>query len=207
MVFDIPTLPALPDSKEDEDSLHVLFTTLGFDVNVHQNLKAEEMKATVEKYSCTDHKGRAFILIILSHGGEGDVVYGTDGGEVEVHKLQKLFDTTSCPSLVGVPKVFLIDVCRDGKSEKIHDHHQTESLADFITVDVSTYKNVAHILSGRQKNNFTQTLMEVIAEADESQQFIDMIVKVAERIQKFEGQTIETQTTLTEKYCIKRFVQ
>lgn len=202
MVFGIPTLPALPESKDDEDSLHVLFTSLGFDVNVHQNLKAEEMKATVEEYSCMDHKGRAFVLIILSHGDEGDVIYGTDGEKVEVYQLQDFFHATYCPSLAGIPKVFLIDAYQSGKNENIHNHHQTTSLTDSVTVHVSTCENAAYMFSSTC--NFIQMLVEVITEADENQNFIDIIVKVAERVQNFEAQTIKTQTTLTKQYYIKR---
>ena len=147
-----------------------------------------------------DHKGRAFILIILSHGGEGDVIYGTDGEKVEVYQLQDLFYTT--PSLAGVPKVFLIDAYQSGKNENIHNRHQTASLTDSVTIHVSTCENAAYMFSNTC--NFIQMLVEVITEADENQNFIDIIVKVVERVQNFEAQTIKTQTTLTKQYYIKR---
>jgi hypothetical protein len=51
-----------------------------------------------------------FICVILSHGEEG-VVYGTDK-PVEITELTKYFKGDKCPSLVGKPKLFIIQACR-----------------------------------------------------------------------------------------------
>ena len=205
---------------EDEEKLNLLFTTLEFDVKVHRNLKAKEMKLTVESYSRDDHKKRAFILILLSHGGEGDVVYGTDGEEVGVHTLQEMFHTTKCPSLAGVPKVFLIDACRGSKQEEIY-RKQTKlkktvkfnsstisstASSDFTIVFASTRGNVA-LSNDKQGSYFTQTFVKVVTEADVKKEFSDITRETSNRIQKLEiGQTVESQTTFTKEYYIKRFV-
>ena len=127
MKFDWPNTD-LDGGIEDEQKLKTLFIALGFTVIVHQNVTAYEMRSTVEQYSCKDHDGRVFILIILSHGGKGDVVCGTDGEAVEVEQLKQIFHTTRCPSLDGVPKVFLIDACRGDESEnESEDESEYES--------------------------------------------------------------------------------
>ena len=226
MNFDSPNFKDLDGGKEDEQELHVLFgLLLGFDIKVHQNLKAEEIHSTVEGYSRKDHKGRPFILIILSHGGEGDVVYGTDGVEVGVHQLQRLFYSTNCPSLAGVPKVFFIDACRGEQSEGIYKPQQatpkstsmvnknggsassTDSV-DFAIVFASTRGNVACMRNSinEQGSYFTQTLVQVITEADVDKNFLEIIREVARRVQEFQVQTVENQTTFTKEYYIKRFV-
>ena len=204
---------------EDEQKLNYLFTTLNFDVKVHRNLKAKEMKFTVEGYSRKDHKKRAFILIILSHGGAGDVVYGTDGGAVEVEQLKQMFHTTKCLSLAGVPKVFLIDACRGGNHEKVQQYCDTKSLingschnaknktdsSDFTTVYASTRGNVAWL--NEQGSYFTQTFVKVVIEADVKKELSDITRETSNRIQKLKvGQTVEAQTTFHKEYYIKRFV-
>ena len=165
------------------------------------------MTSTVEQYSRKNHKGEAFILILLSHGGEGDVVYGTDGGAVEVEQLKQMFYTTKCPSLAGVPKVFLIDACRGGKEEKVHQYCDTKSpingschsltnltltdSSDFITVYASTRGNKAYMLpreSNTKGSCFTQTLIEVITEANEDQEFKAIVTEVTSRVQKVRAQ-------------------
>ena len=132
MEFNSCNFEDLDGGKDDEDDLKVIFTTLGFNVMVYQNITANVMTSTVEEYSRKNHKEAAFILIILSHGGEGDVVYGTDGGEVEVEQLKQMFHTTKCPSLIGVPKVFLIDACRGGKKEKRYQRNDAKSLINVL---------------------------------------------------------------------------
>ena len=242
----------LDGGNEDAEALKNLFENLQFTVEVCPDLNAHYMREKVEEYSQKPHKG-VFILIILSHGGEGDVVYGTDTGEVKVHELQEYFHTTRCHrSLFGVPKVFLIDACRGGNHEKVHMHGHTQvrglpttshrnvmgitDSADFMTVFASTRGNVAFMLNDGNKkgSNFTQTLVEVIKEADEDKEFNEIITEVRYRIQgkysiqptinteeeadeaeaekeeenikEAEGQTVQASSTLLRLYYIKRFV-
>ena len=254
MKFEDPVkFPNLDGGEEDAEDLENLFSNLQFTVKVHPDLNAHFMRKHVEEYSQMEHKG-AFILIILSHGGAGDVVYGVDTGEVKVHELQEYFHTTKChPSLVHKPKVFLIDACRGGNHEKVrmHGHRQvrgsptigyrsaigiTDS-ADFMTVYASTRGNVAYMFndSNTKGSYFTQTLVEVMTEADEDKE-INVIItevryrilakyiqlakranaeaeadeaeaeKVEENIKEAEGQTVQASSTLLRLYYIKRFV-
>lgn len=65
--------------------------------------------ASVSIVSMEDHTTRAsFVCVILSHGDEG-VIYGTDM-PVRVQDLTVYFKGSRCPSLVGKPKLFFIQV-------------------------------------------------------------------------------------------------
>ena len=118
MEFNSCNFEDLDGGKDDEDGLKVIFTTLGFNVMVYQNITANVMTSTVEEYSCKNHKEAAFILIILSHGGEGDVVYGTDGGEVEVEQLKQMLVYLKCSSLMLAEEVKK----RKGTSAMMQNH-------------------------------------------------------------------------------------
>ena len=197
---DSKKFPNLDGGNEDAEALKNLFSNLQFTVEVCSNLNAHFLREKVKEYSHMDHKGRAFILIILSHGGEGDVVYGTDTGEVKVHELQEMFHTTSCHrSLDGIPKVFLIDACRGGNHEKVHMHGHRQvrgpsigcrsaigitDSADFMTVYASTRGNVAYMFNDGDKKGscFTQMLVEVMREADEDKEINEIITEVRSRI-------------------------
>ena len=195
-------LPKLESGEEDEKCLIEAFKNLGFIVKPHRDLNALQMRHMVKEYSRMDHKG-VFILIILSHGKEGDIVYGTDEGEVKVHKLQEMFYTEKCNSLAGVPKVFLIDACRGDKDEKGYDSskqkadngtsHSSGMLSitdssDFLTVYASTRGNAAYTYtcekSGKSGSYFTQTLAKVIREAKENTDFTEIIREVRYRVQQ-----------------------
>ena len=213
MEFDDPEdLPPLHDGQKDEDRLKEVFTTLGFTVILHQNLKKIEMTKKLKECTTWKHFGRALFVIILSHGGEGDVVFGTDGGEVKLHRLQEYFSAANCPSLAGVPKVFLIDAGRDnGAKAQPYSMESCDSiitnLSDFITVFASTSGSAAYMYNGSQKKGsyFTQTLVEVIKEADENKEFNEILREVRHRIIQAVAQTVEATSTLTKPYYIKSF--
>ena len=226
-------LPKLESGVEDEKCLIEAFANLGFIVEPHRDLNALQMRRKVEEYSQMDHKG-AFILIILSHGKEGDIVYGTDEGEVKVHRLQEMFFTEKCNSLAGKPKVFLIDACRGDKDEKGYHPPEQKSetgksksgamsitdSSDFLTVYASTRGNAAYTYkcekSEMSGSYFTQTLAKVIKEAKENTEFTEIIREVRYRVQQeiirrkesqaVQAQTVQAHSTLMKPYYIIRFV-
>ena len=200
MKFEHEKLLDLPDGQVDEDHLKEVFTTLGFNVKPHQNCKKIDITSKLKEYAKLDHEGKALIVIILSHGGEGDVVYGTDGGEVKMHDLQELFSAVNCPSLQNAPKMFLFDACRGTNDETGLSNSQqgkgggittgypviTNSL-NFATVFASTRGNTAGMFPADSEESgsyFTQTLIEVIKAADEDKEFNEIITEVRYKILK-----------------------
>ena len=215
MVFDKPQLGELKGGKRDEEDLKKLFKELGFTAMIHQNLTAEKMKYTTEGYSHMTHSG-VFFLIILSHGGEGDVVYGTDGNEVEVHQLKELFYATKCPSLAGIPKIFMIDACRGSRNERVY-RPETKSAtksskrrasvtdsADVYTIFASTRGTTAGI-DPERGSHLTRNFVDAIKKADPDKNFEEIMTEVKRNIHKTKKkQTAETTSTLTTDYYIKK---
>jgi len=60
-----------------------------------------------------NNESKVFALCVLSHGKKGSV-FGSDGVEVTLEKLEELFDGHNCLQLVGRPKLFLIQACQGG---------------------------------------------------------------------------------------------
>ena len=209
----------LPAGKKDEESLHVLFKTLGFDVRIHQNLTAQGMTDKAQSYGKMKHTG-VFLLIILSHGGLVDnkeVVSGTDCRAVEIRNLERFFYASNCPSLRGVPKIFLIDACRGSQEEpiytlKVSDVIPTESACTkavsvtdsghFAILYASTYGNVAFITD--KGSRLTQTFVEVTLEASSDKTFVQITREVKTRLASDAHQTAELVDRLNHAYYIKR---
>ena len=204
-------LSELKGGEVDENKLKKLFNDLGFTVMVHRNLTAEKMKSTAEGYSHMTHSG-VFYLIILSHGGEGDVVYGTDGKKVDVHQLKEFFYAKNCPSLAHIPKIFLIDACRGSRSEGVH-HFQTKHTnpspkrrgsardsEDFYTIFASTRGTTAGI-HPVQGSNLTRNFVDAVTKANHEKNFEDIMKEVKRRMRT---QTVETTSTLDKDYYIKK---
>lgn len=98
-------------TNEDERNVTLCLKKFGFRVQSYNDLTANQMKTFCEKMAKLDHSNcDMFLCVILSHGEDG-VVYGTDRA-VEMHELSKYFKGSSCPSLIGKPKIFIIQACR-----------------------------------------------------------------------------------------------
>ncbi|KAF5899068.1 caspase-3, partial [Clarias magur] len=97
----------------DLDAANVLkvFSVLGFKTVIQNDQTVSQMRTLLTSVSEEDHsKSAMFVCVILSHGDEG-VIYGTDGN-IELKELTGLFRGDRCLSLVGKPKLFIIQACR-----------------------------------------------------------------------------------------------
>lgn len=98
-------------SSIDERVMNRRLNDLGFTVTGYHDLKASQLKSVCSKMATKDHSEcDCFVCVILSHGEEG-VVYGVDK-TVEIKELTSYFKGDRCPSLVGKPKIFIIQACR-----------------------------------------------------------------------------------------------
>lgn len=57
----------------------------------------------------------AFVCVVMSHGGMGDVIYGVCNKTISVHGITKMFNDQNCVPLRGKPKMFFVSACRGGK--------------------------------------------------------------------------------------------
>ncbi|XP_068593898.1 caspase-8-like isoform X2 [Cebidichthys violaceus] len=61
--------------------------------------------------------GDAFICCILSHGRKGEVI-GVDEQPLSIKQITGTFKPTAQPTLAGKPKVFLIQACQGGQTQR-----------------------------------------------------------------------------------------
>ena len=114
----------------DAVALQRLFTYLGFYTNRFNDLTSSKMIETLTEVSKIDHKKYNCLLIaILTHGDQG-VLYGTDSQPIPVESLTKLFHGDQCPSLVGKPKIFILQACRGGKQDQGVPYDTTDGDCD-----------------------------------------------------------------------------
>jgi len=100
-------------AEEDEKTLKQLFKDLFFGVIVKRDLTKHQMENVAAKYGAKDHSTfDAFVMIVMSHGGDRDCILGVNGRETSVKNLMVEFQEPKCPSLKGKPKVFIIQTCR-----------------------------------------------------------------------------------------------
>jgi hypothetical protein len=93
----------------DASNLKALFTTIGYNVTLKNNLTAGQMLRLMCEAGDTDHsKYDSFGVAVLSHGEQG-ILFGTDD-TIEVEKL--INPIKQCKTLTGKPKLFFFQACR-----------------------------------------------------------------------------------------------
>lgn len=95
-----------------------LFTYFGFYTSRYNNLTGSQMRRLFKDIAGKDHTEFDCCLVaILTHGTKGKL-YGSDGKLVPVEEITDLFSGNNCPSLVGKPKIFLLQACRGERKDK-----------------------------------------------------------------------------------------
>jgi hypothetical protein len=97
-------------TEADERSLRRAFGSLGFRLDVHKNLRANDIYWTMIRLAELDHSAfDCFVCVFLAHGAEGKL-FGVDGDEVPLTTLTEPFTNEKCVSLRGKPKLFFVQV-------------------------------------------------------------------------------------------------
>ncbi|KAM8969223.1 caspase-3-like [Sarcophilus harrisii] len=100
-------------SGTDVDEAHLIdtFKHLKYEIRNKNDLTCKEITELMYNVSKEDHSQRSsFVCVILSHGKEG-IIYGKDG-PVELKALTCFFKGDKCNSLIGKPKLFIVQACR-----------------------------------------------------------------------------------------------
>ena len=125
----------------DEQMLCDLFSKLSFVVHVKNDLKYSEILEAAEEYASVDHSDfDAFVMIVMSHGADGDAIYGVSGKrKVRVKDLMAEFTINRCPSLAGKPKLFICQACRGSLDEREspdsdNNGYMADAMAGIITM-------------------------------------------------------------------------
>ncbi|KAL4704510.1 hypothetical protein ACJJTC_007629 [Scirpophaga incertulas] len=102
--------------------LKYLFTELGFRVLKYLNLTEEKTVATLQSLNEVLSGTECVFIVVSSHGyprpGSSDVDFRLHHGELmSVYKFLEYFNNENLPDLIGVPKVFIFQICRGFNSE------------------------------------------------------------------------------------------
>lgn len=123
-------------SRDAETMKGVLNNRLGFKVIARNNMTVKQMKLIFEDISADDHTNNdGFVCVILSHGDDGGIIYGTDD-KIPLDDLISYILPNKCPSLAGKPKLFFVQACRGTKLDKgveVHDAMGTIGSSPRIT--------------------------------------------------------------------------
>ncbi|MGH0153732.1 UNVERIFIED_CONTAM: hypothetical protein FKN15_025554 [Acipenser sinensis] len=112
MFFWYLAMPSRHGTNADKENLERRLGDLGFDVRAYDNLKAAEVMELIHEAATSNHADAdCFLCVFLSHG-ENDHVFAYDA-KIQIQDLTGMFKGDKCQSLVGKPKIFIIQVVVD----------------------------------------------------------------------------------------------
>ncbi|XP_072241072.1 caspase-6-like isoform X1 [Leuresthes tenuis] len=173
---------------------------LNFEVRAFNNCKQEEVLDKIYEAAEDDHSDAdCFLLIFLSHG-ENDHVYTYDG-KISLQGIASMFKGDKCQSLVGKPKIFIVQACRGDKHDEPVtpcDAVDNDSKTNEVVVDASAvhtlpagadfimcYSVAEGYYSHRETVNgswYIQDLCEMLRKYGDSLEFTELLTLVNRKV-------------------------
>ncbi|CAO1441769.1 unnamed protein product [Diamesa hyperborea] len=158
----------------DTDDLKAVLEILQFDVRIYKNLKADEIRKILYEVSIEDHSNNDCLLVIVMTAGRKDGQLRAE--EDKYYNVQELWDNfvgDNCKSLIGKPKLFFIDACR----EKVY---MIPKLADLMVMYSTMEGYVGFIRSPYKYGCFIEALLAEL-KTNLHGDFLSMLTKVNKR--------------------------
>ncbi|ROI15114.1 Caspase-6 [Anabarilius grahami] len=104
-------------TNADRDNLVRRFKELDFEVRAYDDYKRDQVLEQIKEAAAANHADAdCFVCIFLSHGENGHI-YAYDE-KIEIQEITDLFKGDMCRSLVGKPKIFILQACRGDKHDE-----------------------------------------------------------------------------------------
>ncbi|EAT33368.1 AAEL014348-PB [Aedes aegypti] len=180
-------LPNRDGSDVDCEMLVESLKRLHFDVTLYKDYRLKDILLVIEKVSLMDHSNSDCLLVaVLSHGDEGEVIYAHDC-PYQISSIWTQFTGDRCRTLVGKPKIFIIQACRGNDLDsgvKVEKdgvaRYSIPTNADFLFA----FATIPGYMSFRNTKNGSWFIRELCNELNENGQRYDMLTLLTFVVQK-----------------------
>jgi len=176
-------------SEVDSQQLTQTFEMLGFYTVLKKDSTLNELFLTLKQFAAVDHsENDCFVCIVLTHGEHGKL-YARDG-RYPIDNLFQYFLGTSCPSLVGKPKLFFIQACQGSRLDPgviVQDSNDTAAFykiptyADFMIA----YSTIPGFYSFRNTEKgcwFIRALVQTLQQYHQDYDILTLMTIVCQRV-------------------------
>lgn len=170
-------------SKKDMKDLLDLFSDLNFACDKKENANAMDMKLALWGFSQMEllAKCDCCVVAILTHGKSKNGLMGVDGNVVNLEDLLAFFNAGNCQALVGKPKLFIIQACRD---ESQQESCEQSVIRSDVVIAYSTSPGTVSHRDPTEGSIFIQEIVRVFSEYSKHMSVTDMLIKVRGNLKK-----------------------
>ena len=186
----------------DAENLRSIFKYLGFVTLCHNNKTDIEMRHILNDVAAMDHaKYDCLMVAILTHGDYGDLLYGTTGQGIVIQEVIETFSGRRCQTLIGKPKLFIIQACRGRRHNQVVQLNDTNDECDMIDSGPTAHPNISDYLVAYStipghvsfRNNkigsiFISTLVEIFRRYAADEDLTTMLERVTNEVTKYKPQ-------------------
>lgn len=198
-IFDTDHYAPREGSTMDVKHLCKTFSSLLFDVTVHNNLEYSEIKDIISKLAAQDHSDADCIAVtVLTHGEKGMLAPRDSNIMYNVDVLWKPFTADKCPTLAGKPKLFFIQACRGkeldagikvkGRRLEFDSNPSTYKIpthADFLVA----YSTTEGFYSFRNKDTGSWFIQALCKELNASDNLLQILTRTTRRVTQLESES------------------
>jgi hypothetical protein len=139
-------------SEPDVENLKQSLQYLEFDLRLHENLEANEIRDEIQKIADFDHTDSdCFLCVVMSHGN-GDKIMASDSEEISFEEIMK--PIKSCSSLENKPKLFFFQACRGDKEMEAKNQRPDSGVSTTSGHEITDHINET---SSNKNNNNNKT--------------------------------------------------
>ncbi|XP_051787293.1 caspase-1-like isoform X3 [Erpetoichthys calabaricus] len=206
-------------AMEDQSQMKRLLEELGYRVDIHNNLSAQEVEQALKNFaSHEDHKlSDSTFVVLMSHGLRNGICgKHYQDGDTDIFSTDKIFDifnAKNCAALREKPKVIIIQACRGSENGSVWVSDSLPALSDdglkkthkekdFICFCSSTPDTVSwrHPQEG---SLLIQRIVEVFRQDAYHDHIEELFRKVQSRFKEFPLQMpTKERTTLLKKFYL-----
>nr|AHY03304.1 caspase-1 [Dastarcus helophoroides] len=190
--FETPHLRPRAGTAEDCKNLKECLKNLGFDVQVFQDLRRNEIEEHIQGASKVNHVNYDCIIVaVLSHGEQG-IIYARDT-HYKPEMLWSYFTPEKCITLAGKPKIFFLQACQGDRLDagvtlattetdgEVVSTYKIPQQADFLMV-YSTVKGYYSWRNTTKGSWFVQALCKELRERAFSNDLMTLLTFVSQRV-------------------------
>lgn len=196
--FDTDHYAPREGSKIDVKNLCETFSSLLFEVTVHDNLEYSEIKDTISKLAAQDHsEADCLVVIIMTHGENGLLAPRDSHILYNVDLLWTPFTADKCLTLAGKPKLFFIQACRGKKLDggiKAYKERRSQfdsspssfkipTHADFLIA----YSSIEGFYSFRNKDTGSWFIQSLCKELNATDNLLQILTRTIRRVTQLES--------------------
>ena len=169
---DHKTLTERKGSDVDVKNLKDLWEELGFEVEIHEDLKADEIYTVVQEMARKIDRQKTsscFVCCIMTHGYMG-MIYGSDCNSLNINDIIDQLKEENCKALAAKPKLFFIQACRGIKhlNASTHDSKATVLTSAATPFTSSTEEGTKEGSNARETESVSIVEAECDVESDQN---------------------------------------